>query len=177
MIFSDKIYPRPVVKMILNREKTQTRRLVKEGEFSSGGQEGNYARVHSKNKKIKWQVGKTYGVQLGRGKEGIYYQKLRDGRIAFCEGLHSESVDQEPLLIHITAIRKERLCDITEEDAKKEGFKDKDEFLRSFMKISWDIMPVRAKKFTSKKLLEQAYRIRNPIAAKEWNPEVWVLEW
>lgn len=64
MIFSDKLYPKPVAEMILNSEKTQHRVLVKEGELYNSDN-GKIIVVH-KNKKTKWQVGKDYAVQTDR---------------------------------------------------------------------------------------------------------------
>jgi hypothetical protein len=98
---------------VLRGEKTQTRRIVKPGEhFNEMGATtivtGSFFRqmtfaddyhyaVITPAGRIKWEVGKTYAVQPGRGQPAV-------GRI------------------RITAIRKERIGDITEEDAIAEGF-------------------------------------------------------
>ncbi len=78
---------------VLDGSKTQTRRLIKPGEV---------ARIHPRrvvdlNGRTKWQVGRTYAVQPGRGKRAV-------GRI------------------RITRIRTERLQDIRPEDVVAEGF-------------------------------------------------------
>jgi len=90
MIFSPKIYSKPVAEMILSGEKCQTRRLCK---FAKMGQDltkkeyANYnftkvinsVEVYKTNRnqddnpdgtsphRIKWQVGQDYAVQLKRG--------------------------------------------------------------------------------------------------------------
>ena len=89
MIFTQKIYKRPVAEMILDGTKTCTRRLVKEGEFSmtsSGIPECNVIPMTVfktkglfESKRIKWQVGRDYCVSLGRGKAGLWYcPKLKE---------------------------------------------------------------------------------------------------
>ena len=97
--------------------KTQTRRLVKEGDCGYGGGKGEIHSVGAMNR-WKWQVGKTYAIQSGRGKKG-------NGR--FC----------------IVKIRKENLQSITEADAKAEGVWKlyrcpqwlPDEAIKSFMEL------------------------------------------
>jgi len=82
---------------VLAGQKTQTRRIVKpeHWEFCDGPELAIDTVFYGT--RIKWQVGRTYAVQPGRGKPAV-------GRIK------------------ITAIRKERVQDITEADAVAEGF-------------------------------------------------------
>jgi hypothetical protein len=80
---------------VLAGQKTQTRRIKKPGETLWHRNDGADF-VTDGNGRKKWQVGKTYAVQPGRGKPGI-------GRI------------------RITAILEERVQDITREDAVAEG--------------------------------------------------------
>jgi len=76
LIFSDKLYLKSVAEMILNGKKTQTRRLVKEREHAAS-ENGFIDTVYSDNRigygKVKWQVGRDYAVQLGRGKPELRY--------------------------------------------------------------------------------------------------------
>jgi len=120
---------------ILNGTKTQTRRVRKDTEGAGGGDArfiNYYARVYSVGKRsiIKWQVGHEYAIVPKRGAAGI-------GR-----------------KIRITAIRCERLHDITEEDAIEGGVASVEEY-----KALWESINGRTK-------------------GARWadNPEVWVLE-
>ncbi|MBZ0291403.1 MAG: ASCH domain-containing protein [Anaerolineae bacterium] len=84
--------------LILSGCKTQTRRVVKGGEILL--EVSNCHMVYIKNR-IKWEVGKTYALQPGRGKKAV-------GRI------------------RITDIRKEPLQELSTEDAIAEGVVLKD---------------------------------------------------
>ena len=147
MIFSDKIYPKPVAGMILDGGKTQTRRLVKEHEITIASMSDGIIAVEC-NGKVKWQVGRDYAVQLGRGRSGLWYcPKCRETYkeitaedyneygppLCNCSGF---SQFTESLRFKITSIRKECLLDISEEDARKEGFKNRYEFWQVFDKIN-----------------------------------------
>ena len=86
---------------VLRGEKTQTRRLVKDGETL----ERNYILsdgtlsptvVFTAKGRVKWAVGRTYAVQPGRGKKQI-------------------------ARIRLTDIRQERLQNISIEDVRSEG--------------------------------------------------------
>lgn len=96
---------------VIGGSKTQTRRLVKPGEYALNvwgtplhddlriGMSGDADRigmVYHANKRLKWRVGDTYAVQPGRGKKAV-------GRI------------------RLTAIRQERVNNITESDVIAEG--------------------------------------------------------
>lgn len=97
------------ISQVLDGTKTETRRLVKrleDGTFVPRGELLTYPGgiptvvvngTHLMDKRrVKWQVGKTYAVQPGRGQKAV-------GRI------------------RITAIRQERLQDISKDDAVAEG--------------------------------------------------------
>lgn len=97
---------------VLNGDKTQTRRIIKPGEYAMvriyEGYEWQEAAdadtwpfcdivsVHTSSGRVKWVVGKDYAVQPGRGKKAV-------GRI------------------RVTRIWRERVQDITEDDAHAEG--------------------------------------------------------
>ena len=93
---------------VLSGKKTQTRRLVKPGEDGAQLRDGSYWAVWDRNGRWKWEVGRTYAVQPGRGKHAV-------GRIL------------------VTRMRKEWLQDITREDEIAEGFP-----LPLDFKIAWD---------------------------------------
>lgn len=63
--------------------KTQTRRIVKEGEFAlfdDSHKVSAVASVVNQHARIKWVVGKTYAIQPGRGKPAIGHLKLKQIR-------------------------------------------------------------------------------------------------
>jgi hypothetical protein len=126
--------------LVLDGTKTQTRRVVKDSEFEQYFHSGMFGVpkynddwiVRVKNPRLKWEVGKYYAVVPKRGKPGI-------GRI------------------RLTEIRRERLQDITEEDAKAEG-------------CEWDY-------FTAREDYRLLWESINKRKGTRWedNPEVWVL--
>lgn len=187
MIFTNKIYPRPVAEMILDRTKTQTRRLVEEGDegiYFSGKlpDKLNYLKVNFKGGRLKWKVGQDYSVQPGRGKAGLWYcpkcKYVFDDRLPMiCYECEQGSIPFKPLRIKITDIRKEHLCNISEEDAIAEGTGSGDslrtanqKYVETFItKVAWNKVPTDLKKRFGK---ERAFCI-----ATRWNPKVWVLKW
>ncbi len=76
--------------------KTQTRRLVKEGDTIRGWSEKEIIAIYDQYDRRKWKEGREYAIQSGRGKKG-------NGRF------------------RITKIRKETLQSITDADAIAEG--------------------------------------------------------
>ncbi len=86
---------------VLSEEKTQTRRLKKANEYFSDGPFGlaDQVRIRSESSRrdtVKWEVGRTYAVQPGRGKKAV-------GRFKLLE------------------IREERLQSISDDDCYAEG--------------------------------------------------------
>lgn len=89
---------------VLAGEKTQTRRIKKEGERLLASILG-VKMVLDYRARTKWQVGKTYAVQTGRGKPGIGRLRLLDIRAqqlkyispqeAFDEGIRLEASPEE----------------------------------------------------------------------------------
>lgn len=119
---------------ILTGKKTQTRRVRKdtEGAAALNLQTMSYARVYTVSKRSvnKWQLYNKYAIVPKRGAAGI--------------GRH----------IRLTAIRCERLHDITERDARAEGVASVAEYRE----------------------LWQAINGKTKGCRWEDNPEVWVLE-
>ena len=93
-----------------------------------------------KNDKPRWKVGNTYAVQDGRG------------RPAICR-------------IKILSIKKEKLLDIDEKDAKREGCYNRVSFLYTFY-------------YLNKLVKNYIHLIGHPdsFAGKKWNPDVWILD-
>ena len=186
MIFGEKS-----IEGILSGKKTMTRRLVKEGEELMStkrnilGSVLPYSELYNrtwyfdcvqKNGRVKWQVGNDYAVCPGRGKRGLLYCPKCYSISAYSKEVwcaikknHKEEIKMKPLRVVIKSIRKEKLLDISEADAKKEGYKNCVEFVEAFAYINRKSLPTEIKKLNgmlvpSLKKLEM------------WNPFVWVLE-
>ena len=117
-------------KKVLSGEKTQTRRIVKPGQEYAGALLHDIPYVYRRTgiagmTKI-YEVGKTYAVQPGRGKQTVYT------RWSDMTGTGSEVLQQnyspelanwgwKPARIHILRMRREDVRCISEEDAKAEG--------------------------------------------------------
>jgi hypothetical protein len=131
---------------IVRGEKTQTRRICKEAEQYDEYDHAVYMTTQggafhwnwANGKRLKWQVGRDYAVCPGRGKPGVwinfnhpcYGYDIWQGNdpIPTDNGLVdwqkiAAGQGYEPLRIVITAIRKEPLQAISEEDAIAEGCK------------------------------------------------------
>lgn len=120
-----------LIKLILKKKKTQTRRPSKDNEsidyIMVQKRHGNVvqkrlATQHHNKKgdlvlKTKYRIGKTYALQPGRGKPSI-------GR-----------------RILIKDIFKQKLLEISPSQAEKEGFESIDGFLRYFYKINQILFP------------------------------------
>jgi len=205
MIFSEKS-----IQDILGNKKSQTRRLVKEGEEMEQGFDNNinadfdlvFKWQNKKNgdllKRNKWCVGSDYAVCPGRGKKCLWYcpkckklvrqpQKEKNSElVTHFEPLPYSRCGEckthlKPLRVVVKSIRKERLLDISEADARKEGYKNKVEFAKAFMELNWRKKPfefyidivVRANwKQKQKQYKAELERLQE----LNWNPFVWVLE-
>ena len=176
------IFTEESIKAIIENRKSQTRRIVKDkindNEYPEWDENKKIIKVHHQSQspitkgkfigRTKWQVGKIYSVQAGRGKSVITYCR-------FCKKTWNESHALnntdftghpiEPLRIRITEIRKARLEDISNNDAKSEGFLDEAHFMVAFCdinKIKYNKTPLTG--------AEETYIIE-PLQ----NPEVWVI--
>jgi len=168
------------VEKILLGEKTQCRCLVKEGEkfyleeFTLTASQ--LTTVINMNGGVKWQVGKDYAVCPGRGKRGLLYCPKCYSISAYSKEVwcaikknHKEEIKMKPLRVVIKSIRKEKLLDISESDAKKEGYKNCINFVENFAGLNAKHLPKEIKNlngmiYPSLKKLEL------------WDPFVWVLE-
>ena len=95
---------------VLSGEKTQTRRLVKLGQYGCLGTHADYTMVADQNGRWVYQVGKDYAVQPGRGKPAV-------------------------ARIRITDIRREDVRYISEHDVCAEGFETSSDFFMTWCKM------------------------------------------
>lgn len=98
-----------LIEKIKTGQKTQTRRIQKDGDLFVD-YKVNPGYIEDKNRRIKWQVGKTYAICPGRGKKAEGY-------------------------IRVTRLRSATLGNITTEDAIAEGFASIDEFNQALTQI------------------------------------------
>ncbi|MFQ3534436.1 MAG: hypothetical protein SNJ58_01030 [Aggregatilineales bacterium] len=91
---------------VLKGTKSQTRRLIKAGEWLSA----DGTSILTASGRRLYQVGKTYAVQAGRGKRAV-------------------------ARIRITGLRRERVGAISMEDAHAEGFPSSQMFLAAWRAI------------------------------------------
>ena len=135
--------------LILDDKKTETRRLIKPGEKLLD----NPKRVEM-NGRAKWQVGRTYAIQPGRGQKAV-------GRI------------------RITDIEKQPLGQMTTEDAIAEGYPSLDDFRQTWVQIHdqfdpdlavWVITfarePTPEEKARAERLAQENWL--NQMAQKQW---------
>ena len=95
---------------VLSRCKTQTRRLVKQGEYLREI-DGTF-RVES-DRRVVYQIGKEYAIQPGRGKAAV-------------------------ARLLLTGLRREPVESISTADAIAEGFPSRDAFLNTWRAIHGD---------------------------------------
>jgi len=100
------LFKRDLAVKIAKGEKTQTRRIVKPNEHYD-----DVVETVDTGDKRKWVTWRTYGAQITRG--GYSLNKF------VLEG-----------------IRRERACDITEQDAIAEGFTGRDDFFKAWEAIN-----------------------------------------
>jgi hypothetical protein len=143
------IYEPENITAIVEGRKGQSRRVYKLGETAwskldncvvtaQGRLETHWETIHyvlDTSGRVKWRVGNTYAVQPGRGKPGVWWKADGDWLVpdAFNEdrfygpmirddhGRWFQRVEYRPLRIRLLSIRRERVQDISEEDARAEG--------------------------------------------------------
>lgn len=201
------LFKSELIEKIVKGEKTQTRRLIKyNGLYCSdcgetwnlserdGGSCGycTHGEVVLDIIPCRFKVGQDYAVQPGRGKPGVWWcphckivADIREGCCPECSGNNDVPVNEsgwrltelESLRIRITGICKQRLCDITKEDAKAEGFESICEFLvyigiinglSKDFELGKDIVITASGKSEVSKWVVY-------VKGKLWNPEVWKI--
>lgn len=155
------IFKPELIDAILAGRKTQTRRLVKPGEYlicadsyGEGYGDGPAIEVTSLRDRpdkyemtnySKWVVGRTYAVVPKRGKPGVWWSDLYLGSVSHPLVIEKPDAATQayrietgwrPLRIRIVAIRREHLQDITEADAKAEGVSSKGEYAKLWNRIN-----------------------------------------
>lgn len=156
---------------------------------------------------LKWELGQTYAVQPASNKPGVWVKP--DGTLLFdaiehkgfwnangewetkrCDGRrHYEALGYKELRIRITAIRRERLQDITHKEAVAEGCKEwdisKEMSRRQYRKAGGKIFTwkVRGENrrysiFEARAEYATLWNEAHTAPGERWedNPEVWVLE-
>ncbi|MCU0464247.1 MAG: hypothetical protein MUF38_06730 [Anaerolineae bacterium] len=93
------------LEQVLSGQKWQTRRLVKLGESL---EKNRY--IIKANGRVRYEVGKTYAVQPNRGKKSV-------------------------ARILMIGIRRERVGEISHDDAIAEGFRSREDFLNTWRAI------------------------------------------
>lgn len=104
-----------LIERILAGDKTQTRRVVKPGEqivVDATAPDVPVAILDARGR-VKWRVGQTYALQPGRGKAGIGV-RIRVKRLALDYDARQ----------------------ISEADARAEGFRSREEFLETWIAIN-----------------------------------------
>lgn len=126
-----------LIDKIATGEKTQTRRPLRDGEYlkTVNGKLAWFAA----SGRIKYQVGKTYAVQPGRGLATVRWHpatKVTMTSDAFAMVLaHTGTTLTEgfvPLRIHVLELFTEDVREISCEDALAEGFTKQSEFLATW---------------------------------------------
>lgn len=128
-------------------KKTQTRRMKHDGDTVMLWQ-GEVFAVKSAAGRIRYQVGQDHAVTPGRGKLSVWVRRGPCGEIGtFTTNtvalLQSAArFGWEQCRVKIIRIREEQVEDISEDDARAEGFTSKDEFLSVFYTINPHASPI-----------------------------------
>lgn len=118
---------------IVNGTKTQTRRIVKPGEYMLAStlpdtlyddedpSDYIWQCVYTAKHRLKWADRRDYAVQPGRGKPGVWWNGV--AKTWRCEkpDVADHSLGWQPLRIRLLEIRREPLGAISEADAVAEG--------------------------------------------------------
>jgi len=184
------------IRAMLLGSKTQHRVLVKEGEAlriwnlkNIGGINETFVVKTTHKCGDIWQTGKDYSVQKKRGGKGLWYCPKCMGELSAsyraisCDIIyackchnykcHNQKLKKElinlgwkPLRFVVVSIKQEKLFDISQEDAKREGYSSRLDFLVAFNTLN---NKQYSKSYESNygKVIDEALF---------WNPLVWVLE-
>lgn len=169
------MFNRDMLDLVLAGKKTQTRRKVDDYNhwFQTDDVETHHswtgmgARVYREAQRttfyrvalvpddgritIKWQVGKDYALQPGRGKMTAFYKANNDGSVSYFDwesAKHVQGAKKKKDLalsqgynmgrVKILSIRLERFIDISQADAEAEGFDSPEGFFAKIKSIYGD---------------------------------------
>lgn len=107
-----------MITAIVEGRKTQTRRVCKPGEITFFSDNTLRRFVLDPNGRTKWVTENDYSVCPGRGKVGVWWDK----DFQWKQYHPIDFIDWIPLRIRLTAIWRERVTEISEEDARAEGY-------------------------------------------------------
>lgn len=159
------------IQKIINKTKTETRRVVKLGEFASM-HNGAVETVFTKSVHPKWTVGNDYAVQPGRGKPGLLWC-AETKRIWSRDWARENPMSIEhfvPLRIRLLSIYRKRLQDISEADAVAEGYPYKVEWHHTMIGRLVESTPPSPIQW-----YRQLWQSINGPKSWDANPDVWVL--
>lgn len=155
-----------LIDKIVRGEKTQTRRLVKNGEVEGYPFNGNKRVRNLKTGRDKWFEGRSYAVQVKRGGRTVQWCpecKCKGREFVIHMGYCRSAPNEQDLRIKIKRIRHQKLNEINQRDAKAEGFANKAAFLEYFHRIN-------------ENLKENEDLLGAVMAGRKLpNPVVWVL--
>lgn len=123
----------PLWKLVIEGKKTQTRRPLRIGDTMPAMSAVLHEQVRSANGHIRYEVGRTYAVQMKRGTRTLYYDVCADGSYIIQPSNKTNAAIQglTEARIKIVELRREDVRDISEDDAKAEGFSGRGAF--------WDV--------------------------------------
>lgn len=128
---------------VIEQRKTQTRRLVKAGDciYQDHPFYPNRTIVISENGRVRWEVGRDYAVQNGRGKPTLQYVMLRT-----IDGPQYQIVNEsngdllraraKPARIKLIDIQRDDVRNIDPGAAIWEGFSSQLDFLKTWCLIN-----------------------------------------
>lgn len=126
------LFQHSLIEDIVSGRKTQTRRpWGKDDFFFEGAVRRWKPSINNPSTAIlRWRIGQDYAVQPGRGECGLHY-----GDLPMLTAIPDWATNDDPIRIQITDIRHEDVRDISEADARAEGFANRLEFWRVWTSI------------------------------------------
>lgn len=153
---------------VLTEQKFQTRRVVQDKDTISG--KGKNKKVKS-GKRIKWQVGRDYAVQAGRGMPTLWWSRReRDGAVLVAEEEKEGYIEAR---IEITDIRREDVREISAADVIAEGFRSHTGFYQTWCEMH-DVTAYRQIKGMTVYEFDKVRRVLSDRPDEHY--DAWVIE-